>query len=284
MKLLSHIKKDMEFNNGLYGLVEVLIAISISQYRVLEKKTRSFEKLFGVLESFFALIDVENSSHPLINTSGRAPGIIVVTSDSGLIGGLNVQAMNMAMKEARTTGAKLIVVGERGRLYAADSGMPFVSFKGVQDETRLFQAQQLRDYIMEQELSLKLGALKIIFPRAFSIVSQQVQTLSLLPFSKASLSSVKAASSGGMDMILESSPDDIAGYLVYLFLGHKFNEIFGFARLAELSARFVHLENSKTKIDQFNKQLKLQYFRQRHEMIDRNMREIFVARMTFNKG
>ena len=284
MKLLSHIKKDMEFNNSLYSLVEVLIAISISQYRILEKKTRSFEKLFSALESFFALIDVENSRHPLINTADRAPGIIVVTSDSGLIGGLNVQAMNMAMKEARTTGAKLIVVGERGRLYAADSGIPFVSFKGVQDETRLAQAQQLRDYIMEQEMSLKLGGLKIIFPRAFSIVSQQVQTLTLLPFSKVSLSSVKAASGLGLDMILESSADDIAGYLVYLFLGHKFHEIFGFARLAELSARFVHLENSKTKIDQLNKQLKLQYFRQRHEVIDGNMREIFVARMAFNKG
>lgn len=284
MKLLSHIKKDMEFNNSLYSLVEVLIAISISQYRILDKKTKSFEKLFSALESFFGWIDMEGSHHPLINTAGRVPGIIVVTSDSGLIGGLNVQAMNMAMKEARTTGAKLIVIGERGRLYAADSGIPFVSFKGVQDETRLAQAQQLRDYIMEQEMGQKLGGLKIIFPRAFSIVSQQVQTLALLPFSKAGLSSVKAASGLGMDMILESSVDDIAGYLVYLFLGHKFHEIFGFARLAELSARFVHLENSKTKIDQLNKQLKLQYFRQRHEVIDRNMREIFVARMTFSKG
>lgn len=274
----------MEFNNGLYSLVEVLIAISISQYRILEKKTKSFEKLFGALESFFALIDVDNSSHPLINTAGRVPGVIAVTSDSGLIGGLNVQAMNMAIKEAKATGARLIVIGERGRLYAADSGIPFVSFKGVQDETRLAQSQQLRDYIMEQELSLKLGSLKIIFPRAFSIVSQQVQSLSLLPFSRGSLSAVKGGSSVSLDMILESSTDDIAGYLVYLFLGHKFHEIFGFARLAELSARFVHLENSKTKIDQFNKQLKLQYFRQRHEVIDRNMREIFVARMTFNKG
>ena len=91
----------------------------------------------------------------------------MVTSDSGLIGGLNVQAMNMAMKEARTTGAKLIVIGERGRLYAADSGIPFVSFKGVQDETRLAQAQQLRDYIMEQESALKLGGLRLFSPGLF---------------------------------------------------------------------------------------------------------------------
>ena len=43
----------------------------------------------------------------------------------------------------------------------------FVSFKGVQDETRLAQAQQLRDYIMEQESALKLGGFKIVFPGLF---------------------------------------------------------------------------------------------------------------------
>ena len=64
MKLLSHIKKDMEFNNSLYSLVEVLIAISISQYRILDKKTKSFEKLFSALESFFGWIDMEGSNHP----------------------------------------------------------------------------------------------------------------------------------------------------------------------------------------------------------------------------
>ncbi|OGX21857.1 MAG: hypothetical protein A3K54_01300 [Omnitrophica WOR_2 bacterium RBG_13_44_8] len=69
--------------------------------------------------------------------------------------------------------------------------------------------------------------------------------------------------------------------MVYLLLGHKFHEIFGLSRLAELSARFVHLEDSEGKIDQLNKQLRLQYYRQRHEMIDRSMRELFAARLAF---
>jgi F0F1-type ATP synthase gamma subunit len=53
------------------------------------------------------------------------------------------------------------------------------------------------------------------------------------------------------------------------------------ARLAELAARFSHLETSKGKVDQLNKELKLQYFRQRHEMIDKNIRELFCARLAF---
>jgi F0F1-type ATP synthase gamma subunit len=82
-------------------------------------------------------------------------------------------------------------------------------------------------------------------------------------------------------IILESDISAILEYWIYLFLGGKFFQIFQLSRLAELSARFVHLESSKSKIEQLNKELRLQYFRQRHELIDRNMRELFAARLAF---
>ena len=297
MKLLSHLKKDMDFNQSLYGLVDVLKSISIAQYRVLEKKVNLFEKFFTCLEDFFGLIDTDSSEHPLINVEDRRGAVIAITSDGGLVGGLNAQVMNSALKEVRNNQAKLIVVGERGKVYAQENNIPFVAFSGIKDESRLTQAEELRDYIIAQELSRKLGALKIIYPYPISIISQAVRVLQLLPFSTAAMIKSKQDSQSpalkdafrpalkdGLrpaELVLESSLDDIAGYLVYLFLGHKFYEIFGLGRLAELSGRFVHLENSKTKIEQLNKQLKQQYFRQRHELIDRNMRELLVARLQF---
>lgn len=285
MKLLSQIRKDMEFNQDLYGLIDVLKAIAISQYRVLEKRIKLFDKFSSALENLFSLINIDKAEHPLLNAGDRKPGVIAVTSDAGLIGGLNAQVMNLALKEVTSNQVKLLVIGERGKIYAKDKGIPFTGFAGINDEARLFQAQQLRDYILSQELSRKLGALKIIYPYPLSIVSQGVKILQLIPFSKEDMkiapSTPRPKDRGSEGLILESSVSDIAGYLVYLLLGEKFYEIFGLSRLAELSARFVHLENSKTKIEQLNKQLKLQYFRQRHELIDRNMRELFTARLQF---
>ncbi len=281
MKLLSQIRKDMEFNQDLYGLIDVLKAIAISQYRVLEKRIKLFDKFSSALENLFSLINIDKAEHPLLNAGDRKPGVIAVTSDAGLIGGLNAQVMNLALKEVTSNQAKLLVIGERGKIYAKDKGIPFTGFAGINDEARLSQAQQLRDYVLSQELSGKLGALKIIYPYPLSIVSQVVKILQLVPFSKEDMKIALRQPSEKAELILESSASDIAGYLVYLFLGEKFYEIFGLSRLAELSARFVHLENSKTRIEQFNKQLKLQYFRQRHELIDRNMRELFTARLQF---
>jgi F0F1-type ATP synthase gamma subunit len=195
-----------------------------------------------------------------------------------------MSVMSQAIKEAEKVRAKLIIIGERGQMYAAESGLPFVVFKGVKDETRLKQALELRDYILEEELNARLGELKIVYPYALSIVSQQVKTLQLFPFSRPEhfhAPSQASASLANLEIIMESSLNDILEYWIYLFLGQKFFQIFGLARLAELSARFIHLESSKTKIEQLNKELKLQYFRQRHELIDKNMRELFAARLAF---
>jgi ATP synthase F1 gamma subunit len=281
MKLLSQIKKDLEFNLNLYNLIEVLKEIAIAQYRILEKKIRTFNEVFGALGDIFALLQSSNIQHPLLQTTGRQPGVIALTSDAGLLGGLNMGVMSQAIKEAQISRAKLIIIGEKGQMYAQESGLPFVVFKGVKDETRFVQALELRNYILDEELSLRLGDLKIVYPVALSIVSQQVKTLQLFPFTKPEQFREPASKGPGLDVVMESQLGDILQYWIYLYMGQKFFQIFGLARLAELSARFSHLESSKTKIEQLNKDLRLQYFRQRHEIIDKNMRELFAARLVF---
>jgi F0F1-type ATP synthase gamma subunit len=83
MKLLSQIKKAMEFNQDLYRLIDILKAIAISQYRVLEKRIKLFDKFSSALENLFSLINVDKAEHPLLNAGDRKPGIIAVTSDAG---------------------------------------------------------------------------------------------------------------------------------------------------------------------------------------------------------
>jgi ATP synthase F1 gamma subunit len=281
MKLLAQIKKDIDFNRNLYNLVEVLKEVAISQYHTLEKKMKSFEKIFVNIEDLFSMIDVESSAHPLINTGSRTPAVIAVTSDAGLLGGLNMQVMNLALKEVEENKAALIIVGEKGQVYAAsENTVDFTAFPGIKDETRFSQAQELRDYIIQEELKEKLGTVKIIYPFAISAIAQKIQSLVLIPFTKP-VNQAQGVAVPLDEIIMESKVEDTVGYLAYLYLGHRLNEIFGFSRLAELSARFSHLENSKTKIEEQNKMLRLQYFRQRHELIDKNIREIFATKLAF---
>ncbi len=279
MKLLSQLKQDLEFNRNLASIIEVLKEIAISQYHVMEKRIKSYDEIFSVLAGLFNTIptDAENIQHPLLNLENRTPGVIAVTSDTGLLGPLNMQVMSIALREVEAHNSRLIIIGEKGKVYAQENKTPFVGFAGIKDETRFSQAMQLRDYIVGEELAKRLGPVKIFYPYATSIMAQRIQSLQLLPPEKSKSTQPMVLS----EIIMESSIGDIAGYLIYLLLGQKFYEIFGLSRLAELAARFVHLEESGHKLEDLQKKLQLQYFRQRHELIDRNMRELFAARLVF---
>lgn len=279
MRLLAHIKGDLDFNRGLYNLIDALGKMAVSQYYVLEKKNKPFDKLSIGVETIFGMLDVSRSHSPFVAIANSPRGVIAVTSDSGLLGGLNTQVMNLAAKEVRDQQARLMVIGEKGRLYAQENNLACTLFGGISDEARHSQALQVRDYIVSEVSSSRLGALKIIYPHPVSIISQKVQSLTLLPIS---VSADKARIPA--DIILESGLEDIIEYLSYIVVGNKLYNIFGLARLAELSARFMHLENSKGKLEELSKSLRLQYFRQKHELTDRNMRELFAARLAFKQG
>ena len=277
MQLLSQIKKDLEFNRNLASLIDVLKEIAIFQYHVMERRFQLYDKIFIILESLFNMIPFESIRHPLLNFTQKTPAAIAITSDTGLLGALNMEVMTLALREVEVNQAQLIIIGEKGKMYAQDSNIPFVSFEGIKDEKRLIQALQLRDYIVNEVLNYRLGVIRIFYPYATSIMNQRIHSLELLPFKRPENKEAQPPA----ELTIESSLGDIMGYLIYIFLGQKFYEIFGLSRLAEMAARFVHLEESGHKLEKIEADLKLQYFRQRHELIDRNMRELFAARLAF---
>jgi len=279
MKTLSNLKKDLEFNGGLSSLIEALKNIAVAQFRTLEQRLKSFEKLLLTIESFTEFMDIAKTDHPFLNPKNKSLAVVAVTSDSGLLGGLNMQVVNRALSELENSAGRLIVIGERGKAYVRESSVPFTAFGGIRDEERYEQAMQLRDYVMTELLEGSFGCLKVVYPRPVSFTVQRVETLSLLPFApSSSLPSTEAIRS---EVVLESSIGDLLEYLVHIWIGQKFYEIFGLSRLAEFAARFVHLEGSHQKLKEMDAKVRLEYFRVRHELIDRNMRELFAARLLY---
>ena len=89
----SHIKKTIDFNTRFRNLLEVLKLVAVQQYYALEAHLKTFGRLEEVLEQFFDSIDVSGVNHPFLQASGKPAGVIAVTSDAGLLGGMNLQVM-----------------------------------------------------------------------------------------------------------------------------------------------------------------------------------------------
>lgn len=243
----------------------------------MERTFKTNTVFFEAIETIAGTLDLEHVSHPFTHAAGSI-GVIAMTSDTGLLGGLNQQVISTAIQEYRRSPGELIVVGERGASYVREQGLPCHVFPGALDHERQTLAGHICDYAVHQVLTRGLGALTIVYPRALSFSLQRVELVRALPCREWFRTGQSPRRVQGGPVLLESSLQDILEYLVRLWVGQKVFEVLGLSRLAELAARSVHLESSSQELQRRGQKLWLRYFRERHEVIDRNMRELFAAR------
>ena len=267
---LAKLKKDVQFNNEITLAVDVMKGIAASRYFALEKQLAIFQTYFDVVGDFLSLADVQEVEHPFVQQRTPVNGAVLVTSNAGFLGGLNSQVLNIGLRAAGSDGA-ITIIGERGTNVLRDQRYACTAFPGIEDHARLALALAVRDHLVTQLLTGECGKLVIVYPRPVSFSSQRVVVEPLFPC----LDWLPAENSRRvLNMIWESPAADVVEYVLTQWLAFKLDEIFALSRLAELSARVVHLEGSYQELLRRGKKLKQHYFRSRHEIIDRSMREV----------
>ncbi|MBI3322564.1 MAG: F0F1 ATP synthase subunit gamma [Candidatus Omnitrophica bacterium] len=277
---LIKLKRDVQFNGELTKVVDVLKGIAASRYYVLERQMTLFEQFFQVCEEFFSSVDVSRLDHPFVRPAGPETAVLMVTTDAGFLGGLNTQVVNAGLK-AGGAGAQYAVIGERGASALRDMKIEFTAFPGIQDSGREELAFSIRDHLIRQVLTGRCARVVVIYPKPVSFSVQEVTVETLIPFGASRPPEGQAR--GFADLLWESRPEDVVEYVVIQWMGHHLSALFAWSRLAELSARSIHLEGSFQELNRIGKRLKHEYFRARHEVIDRSMREIFAAQLLYGK-
>ena len=282
MPSLTQLKQDIQFNTRLGALLNVMKSIAAQQFQVLEERWTSNPSFFEAVQIIAGTFNLEGFSHPF--TQGGPAGVIAVTSDTGLLGGLNQQVVTMAVREYHRQPGELIIIGKRGLVYAQEHRVSCREFPGIQDEKRRALADEVRNYILDQVLQGKLGSVVVVYPRAMSFTLQRVEAVQALPCQGWLQSGTTVRGVRGGAVLMESSLGRILEYLVWSWLGEKLYEVFGSSRLSELAARSVHLEGSSQELQRRRNRLQRRYFRERHEVIDRSMRELFAAKAIFGSS
>lgn len=282
MKNIQKLKEELELNGDLTELMDVLKSIAVSEFWALSKKMGRFTKFMSAFEGFFQLMDLSASQHPFTKEHGSL-AIIMVTSNEGFMGGLNARVINTALSWEGTGGAELIIVGEQGALYLESLGRKFIGFPGIVTGESYEAALRLGDFIMEESRAGKFGKLVLFYAKPLSFMIQKVEELTILPcvqlFEQKLMETKQNAAP-----IVESSVDDIVEYLVQTWIVQKLLEVFEDSKLAEFSARMVHLEESYQILLEQGKGIRHQYFLGRHEQVDAGMRDVYSAQIVRKKG
>ena len=291
---LSELRKELQFNAELLNLIETLKNIAASQYHVMEREKERFERFMDAFSDFFRVVNLVDVDDPLVGVVSDVLGIIIVTSDSGFMGGLNHGVIRKALDEVQgglsNDKVALIVIGDKGSTAIGDQGRKFKFFKGITQETIYEQAVDIKNYIVQEVLEKRMGKVVLVYPKPISFSSQTIETVNLLPcgelFDVDADSEVaqrvrgKGIMAEARNVIIESSFSDMVEYLAGVWVTSKLFEVFEDSKLAEFSARAMHLEGSTEKVRKEHKKIEHMTFKAAHEKIDKGMRESFAATKT----
>ncbi len=290
---LSELRKELSFNHELLSLVETLKNVAGSQFHVLEKKKQRFDSFMDAFSGFFRVVDLVDVVNPLVRVESNVTGVIIMTSDSGFMGGLNagvIRAGLRAVENIPSEQIQLIVIGDKGVGSLGDQSHKFKAFSGIHQDTIYEQAVVIKDYLMQEVMAKRIGKIVVAYAKALSFSSQSIEVIDLLPcgelFDKGSESEVSTHAgtrrflAEARDVIVESSYDSMVEYLAGIWVTSKLFEVFEDGKLAEFSARAMHLEGSVQKVEKEYKKVKQKFCKASHELIDKGMRESFAAKST----
>jgi ATP synthase F1 gamma subunit len=287
---ITALRKDLQFNREMLSLIDTLKNIAASQYHLMEKQKVRFNAFMDAFSGFFRVVNLVDVDQPLVRATSPVLGIVIVTSDSGFMGGLNqgiVRAALGAQGGLSADQTSLVVIGDKGAALLADANRTFKQFAGIGQETIYEQAVEVRDYIVEEVSEGRMGRVVIAYPMPLSFTAQTIKVIGILPcadlFDKEAETEVSRRA-GWMpfleearNVIVESDFGDLAKHLAGVWIAAKLFEVFEDSKLAEFSARAMHLEGSLQKLEKQEKKLRHQCFKAAHELVDKGMRESFCA-------
>ncbi len=287
---LNELKLELRLNTELVELVDTLKNIAAAQYFLLERAKQRFEEFMEAYAEFFRVVDLVEVDHPLVTTKSDRLGIVIVTSDSGFMGGLNQAVIRQAMEAQEDHPdhkTDIIMVGEKGAGVLIDQGRDYKFFQGVHQSTIYEQAVELRDYLVEEVSNGRLGRVVVVYPRPLSFTAQTTEAVDLLPcgdlFERSADSEVSRHAGGfkliadSQKVIVESTYADLVAHLASTWVESKLYEIYEDSKIAEFSARAMHLEGSFQKLEDEKSKLQHETFKAIHHKIDKGMRESYAA-------
>ena len=292
---LNELKKELQFNSELLNLIDTLKNIAGAEYHTMEKEKERFDAFLEAFPNFFRVVNLVDMDDPLVRVVSDVLGVVIVTSDSGFMGGLNQGVMRKALElyeELPPDKVSLVVVGEKGATAIGDGGREFKFFPGIVRNTIYEQAVDVKNYLVEQVVAGNMGKVIITYPKPVSFTAQTIEADSLLPCSELfeRVAEVKEEAKAEEEakerrinvktdkVVVESSFADMLQYLAGVWLSSRLSVVFEDSKLAEFSARAMHLEGSHQTLQKDHKELKHKTFKAVHEQIDKGMRESFAAR------
>ena len=214
------------------------------------------------------------ASHPLLESRDVQSVLYVhITSDRGLAGGLNGNMNRMGaslLLEYQPNVEKVAVlpVGKKGRDFFRRAGMELVAdFSELGDFPSFEDVRPIARIIMDDFLSGKVDKVVVGYQRFVNPAVQRPTALQILPIEPPAEVAEAVDSGGGVDFIIEPSPEELLSTLLPRFVEMQVFAAILEARASEQSARMVAMRQATDAAKDMVNDLTLAYNKARQESI-----------------
>ena len=220
--------------------------------------------------------------HPFMKANdAKAAGIIVVTTDKGLCGGMNtnvLRAVTGKLRDLQTAGvqAQAVAIGNKGLGFLNRVGAKVVAQSvGLGDTPHLDKLIGPVKVLLDANAEGKINAVYLAYTKFINTMKQESVVEQLLPLSSEQLQANK--SGHGWDYIYEPDAQSVIDELLVRYVESLIYQAVAENMASEQSARMVAMKAATDNAGNVINELKLVYNKTRQAAITKELSEIVAG-------
>ena len=280
MPSLRQIRRRIRSVKGTAQLTRALQLVAASKMRraqlaVLAARPYS-EKIQQVIADVASqtTAPADGTMHPLLarRPNPRRVGILLITSDRGLAGGLNANVLRATAAHIAAQPAPVVAtaIGRKGRDWLLRTGRELrAEFIGIGDRPTYLDIIPVARVIMDDFISGYVDRVDIVYTRFINTLSQRPVVQTLLPVEPAEGDFRRA-----VEYIYEPSPQQVLAELLPRFVEVEIYEALLEATASFHSAQMVAMRNATDNANDIVNELTLMYNQARQSSITTELIDI----------
>ena len=222
-------------------------------------------------------------THPFMQVNGDAKkaGVIVVTTDKGLCGGLNTNVLRVVINKVRDSqgagvAVEAVAIGNKGLGFLNRSGVKVVSqVTGLGDQPHLDKLIGPVKSLLDQYAEGKLNAVYLCYTKFINTMKQESVVEQLLPLSNEQMQANKTGAS--WEYIYEPDAQTVIDDLLVRYVESLVYQAVAENMASEQSARMVAMKAATDNAGNVINELKLVYNKTRQAAITTELSEIVAG-------
>ncbi|MBH53924.1 MAG: ATP synthase F1 subunit gamma [Opitutaceae bacterium] len=223
------------------------------------------------------IVDFE---HPFLEERTTATrGIIVVSTDKGLCGGLNSNLFREI--PAKDESVKYITVGRKASQYISRSGRGLAADFTISDSIHFMEVKAVIKFAIDLFINNEIDSVEILYSSFVNTLRQDSRLVPLLPLTSIEDAlqelGIDSTNTDDREMNYEPSAEAVLKELLPLYVRRQFFSMVQGAKASEHSARMVAMKSATDNANNLIDSLTLDYNKARQAAITQEILEIAAA-------